>query len=67
MTNKTKTIGLITEAQGKKMVMSRAFVTARFTSDKAGETLSLQAGDIQITVAFEPLAKMIKETRAMTK
>ena len=66
-TRLTKTIGQVSQIGGKKGSMSTAIVTARFTSDKIGETLSLQVGDIQISVPFEPLAKMIKATRSMTK
>lgn len=36
----------------------------RFTSDGAGETLSIEAGPIMLVVPFEPVAEIIKETRA---
>lgn len=63
----TKTVGYIGEDNGSRLSVSKVIVTARFTSDDVGETLSLEACDIQITVPFEPLAKMIKKTRLMTK
>ena len=62
-TRLTKTIGPVSQIVGSKGSMSTAMVTARFTSDKIGETLSLQVGGIQITVPFEPIKKLIKETR----
>ena len=62
-TRLTKTIGQVSQIVGSKGSMSMAMVTARFTSDKIGETLSLQVGDIQISVPFEPINKLIKETR----
>ena len=55
--------GFIAEARGAKMSFSRAIVTARFTSDEHGETLSLEAGGVQITIPYEPIKKLIKETR----
>ena len=62
-TRLTKTIGQGSQIVGNKGAMSTTMVTARFTSDKIGETLSLQVGDIQISVPFEPIMKLIKETR----
>ena len=62
-TRLTKTVGEVTHIVGNKGSMSMAMVTARFTSDKIGETLSLQVGDMQISVPFEPINKLIKETR----
>lgn len=40
-------------------------ITVRFTSDRVGETLSLQSRlrDEMIVVPFEPIAQLIKETR----
>ena len=35
-----------------------------FTSDKAGETISLHAEDTTITVPVKPIEKLIKQTRA---
>ena len=66
--NKTNTMldkypGFIAEARGSKVSISRTIVTARFTSDERGETLSLEAGGVQITIPYEPIKKLIKETR----
>lgn len=55
--------GFIAEARGAKTSFSRTIVTARFTSDEHGETLSLEAGGVQITIPYEPTKKLIKETR----
>lgn len=38
-------------------------IVVRFTSDKAGETISFQAKDNMIAVAFEPIIELIDETR----
>lgn len=62
-TRLTKVTGMIAEARGRSMSVSHAIITARFTADEIGETLSLQAGDLQITVPFEPIKKLIKEAR----
>lgn len=41
----------------------RGKVTVRFTSDNLGETLSLQYGGVMILVPYEPVKKIIEETR----
>ena len=38
-------------------------VVCRFTSDHLGETLSLEANGIMITVAFEQIQKVIESAR----
>ena len=43
--------------------MKRQQIVVRFTSDKAGESLSLQAGDIMIHVAYEDILPIIKKAR----
>lgn len=70
--NKTNTMldkypGFIAEAIGSKMSISRTIVTARFTSDEHGETLSLEAGGVQITIPYEPVKKLIDRTRKSSK
>ena len=39
-------------------------VTARFTSDNLGETLSLQAGGVMICVKFKDILKMVARERS---
>ena len=63
----TKVVGFVSERRQAKMSMSRSVVTVRFTSDRIGETLSLQAGDVQITVPFEPVEELIEATRKSAK
>lgn len=43
--------------------MCGANVTARFTSDGIGETLSLQAGGMMIGVPFEEIRPLAREAR----
>ena len=38
-------------------------VTARFTADHLGETISLEFGGVMIVVPFEPVKEIIKEAR----
>lgn len=59
--------GFIAEARGAKTSFSRMIVTARFTSDEEGETLSLEAGGVQITIPYEPVKKLIDRTRKSSK
>ncbi|MGF6376869.1 hypothetical protein M2140_001947 [Clostridiales Family XIII bacterium PM5-7] len=41
----------------------KADVTVRFTSEKIGETLSLESNGVMITVGFEDIEKVIKKGR----
>ena len=66
-TMKDKCPGFIAEARGHKMSFSRAIVTAHFTSDDRGETLSLEAGGVQITIPYEYVEKLIDRTRKSSK
>lgn len=43
--------------------IARAKVVCRFTSNKLGETLSLQAGNMLVGVAFEDVEELIKKGR----
>lgn len=63
----TKTVGYIGEDNGSRLSVSKVIVTARFTSDAVGETLSLETCGIQITVPFEPVKELIDETRKSSK
>lgn len=58
-----KTLGCVSDARS----MSKATVTMRFTSDKIGETLSLEAMGLQISVSFESVMKLAKMTREKAK
>jgi hypothetical protein len=43
--------------------IARAKVVCRFTSNKLGESLSLQVGNVLIGVAFEDVEKLIEKGR----
>lgn len=58
-----KTAGLYTDDRNA----SNVCVTIRFSSDKIGETLSLEATGRQITVSFEAVLKLAEETRKTSK
>ena len=51
--------GFVSDGKG----MEGSKVVCRFTSDELGETLSLQAGNMLIGVAFEDIEKLIKKER----
>ena len=59
----TKTAGIYTDERSASTVS----VTMRFSSDKIGETLSLEAMGRQITVPFEAVLKLAEETRKASK
>lgn len=60
MSMKIKTVtGIVTD--GRRM--EKRQIVVRFTSDKLGESLSLQAGDIMIHVAYEDILQIIKKAR----
>ena len=45
------------------MLPRRENITVRFTSDKYGETISLEDGEVMIGVPFEEVEKMIEKAR----
>ncbi|WP_425755110.1 hypothetical protein ACPW7J_09570 [Ihubacter sp. rT4E-8] len=59
MTGIKKIRGVITDSE-KSM---GSIVIVRFTSNKFGETLSLEANDIMITVRFADIERVIKKVR----
>lgn len=38
-------------------------ITVRFTSDRYGETISVEDGEIMLGVPYEPVKKMIEKAR----
>lgn len=44
-------------------MFSCANVEVRFSSDRNGETLSLQVGNLMITVPYEPVKYLIQQER----
>ena len=61
MSERTKIIdikGMIFDSPENAMPCN---VTVRYTSDKVGKTISLNAANIMIVVPFEEIEKMIKE------
>ena len=48
--------------------LTKHTITVRFTSDSAGETISLAISEVvMLVVPFEPVAKLIEETRALNR
>lgn len=59
----SKVVGAYSDGEGYSMVN----VTMRFSSDRNGEKLSLEAMGRQITVPFEAVLKLAEETRKTSK
>ena len=58
-----RTIGQIKGYVTTATEFGSSLVTVRYTSDKIGKTLSLEANGVMISVAYEDIEKIIRKAK----